>query len=265
LVGAALGAAALGYYSVGYRLLNFLTDLIVGTVQTVSLPLYSRLGREGRPLRGAFLEMNRLLAFLAVPTFLGIALMAPAMVPAFFGPQWAPSVPVMQILAVVGLLRVAPAAASPALTAIGKPSINLYVNLGATVVATIGFVAVVSQGIVPVALVHLFVAIGLLPVTLVIVHRVLALPLQPYLRSYVPAVPAAALMAIVLVGAAWWADGWPSTLAGVMLLVAAGGAVYLGATRLAAPDLFRRARQAFIQEQSGTRWAEIPTILEEDL
>jgi len=264
-VGAVLGAAALGYYSVGYRLLNFLTDLIVGTVQTVSLPLYARLHREAEPLPNAFLAINRFLAFLAFPVFLGVALMAPAIVPVVFGAKWLPSVPVMQILAVVGLLRIAPAGTSPAVTALGKPSINLYVNLGATAVAAIGFVTVVSQGIVPVALVHLLVAICLLPVTLAIVHRVLALPIRPYLRSFGPSLLGAALMAIAVVGVALWAGGWPATLAGVLLLAAAGGAVYLGSTRLVAPDLFRQARQTLFQEMSWTRWAGMPTVQEEDL
>jgi len=264
LVGAVLGAAALGYYSVGYRLLNFLTELIVGTVQTVALPLYSRLGGQEKALHKAYLEMNRLLAFLAVPAFLGTALMAPAIIPVVFGPQWIPSVPVMQILGLVGLLRIVPAGASPVLTALGKPSINFYVNLGATIVATAGFLLVVEDGIVPVALVHLFVAICLLPVTLVILRRTLALPIRPFLQSLGPALLGALPMTIVLLAVPWRSGGGPSTLSGVVLLVAVGGVAYMVATRLVAPDLYRQARQSIVQAMNIPCWEEVQATPEEE-
>ena len=244
VIGLALGATALGYYSVGYRMLTYLTMLLAGTVQAVSLPVLSRLQHDLGRFCNAFLTMLHYLALGAFPVFVGIAFVSPDIVPLVFGPRWTPSIPVMQVLALAGAAKILPLATATALVAHGHPGAQLRVNLVTTVLAVTGFVAVVGRGIVAVASVHLVVALLVIPLHAGLLRSVFDLrPGVTFQAIRTAGLGAVVMSAGLLPLTAVWAAPQPSFL-WLAVVIVVGAAAYLSATYWLGRDSYDRARRA---------------------
>jgi len=244
LIGLVLGATALGYYSVGYRLLSYLTQLVTGTVQSVALPVLSRLQADLERLRRVFIIMLEYLALGAFPVFVGIAFVAPELVPLVFGPRWSASIPVMQVLALAGAAKALPIATSTVFLAAGKPAIQLGLNVVTTSLAVIGFAVVVPRGIVAVALVHLLVNLLAAPLHAVVLRRSLGVPARRLAAAlHVPVAGLLLLGGVLFIMEAVRPDS-VMPIAWLVLKVALGAAAYLGGTFVLGRSLFTRARGA---------------------
>ncbi|HEX7022670.1 MAG TPA: lipopolysaccharide biosynthesis protein, partial [Trueperaceae bacterium] len=127
LIGYFLGPVALGYYTVAYRLLLILTDLLANTINQVALPAFARLQKEPKRLLDAFYKATNLASLVAFPCFVGLAVLAPELTRGVFGEKWLPSVPVMQVLALIGILHSVFNLNAPLMVAVGKPSWRLGV------------------------------------------------------------------------------------------------------------------------------------------
>ena len=124
LVGLFLGHAELGYYFVGSRISLILIDMFVAVVGTLSLPTFSRMQDDLPRMVRALQQLTFVTAAIAFPVFALTAALAPELITLLFGPQWYPSVAIMQWLA--------PAAA---LTTISWFDKGLFLGAGHTRVA----------------------------------------------------------------------------------------------------------------------------------
>jgi len=244
VIGLALGATALGYYSIGYRMLTYVTMLLAGTVQVVALPVLARLQKDVGRFRHAFLTMVHYMALGAFPVFIGIAFVSPDVVPVLFGPQWLPSVPVMQVLAVAGAVKLLPIATATAMVALGRPGVQLRLNLVTTALAVLGYVAVVGRGIVAVAAVHLAVGLLVIPLHAGLLDSVLNIRPAAYLRAMRSATLGVILMSAVLLPLTAVRLAPPPSLLWLALLIILGTATYVGATYGVGRDSYDRARRA---------------------
>jgi O-antigen/teichoic acid export membrane protein len=127
IISARLGAVQAGYYFRAYMLAVEYQKKISVVMGQVGLPLLARSGAEMAALRG---QMVRLLAILTFPMLAVLAVTAPQLVPWLFGPQWAPAVVPMQILAVGGASTLIMDAVGVALMASGRPRALLGFGFG---------------------------------------------------------------------------------------------------------------------------------------
>ncbi|OUC08590.1 sugar isomerase, partial [Litorilinea aerophila] len=238
LIGYFLGPTLLGYYTVGYRLLLVLIRVVTGIINSVAFPTFSRLQAEPVRLQRAFYRTTQYTSLLAFPVFIGLAVLAPEVVPALFGRQWMPSIPVMQILAFIGILQSILAFNMSVLRASGKPSWELGIMLLNTVFSILGFLVAVRWGIVAVAASFVLVGYILAPVSYWTVNRVLPLAFQTYLSQFVPPLAASAAMVAAILGvkALLMPLGWHPLLS-LALYVAIGGLAYLTCLILVARSL----------------------------
>ena len=244
VIGLMFGATALGYYAVGYRMLTYVTTLLAGTIQTVALPVLSRLQQDLGRFRHALLAMWEYLALGAFPVFVGIAFVSPGIVPVLFGPGWTPSIPVMQVLALAGAVKMLPLATSTALVARGRPGLQLRLNLVTTVLAVLGYVAVVERGIVAVALVHLVVALVVIPLHVGLLRSRFDIPPRAFFRATRTAGAGVLLMSAVLLPlTVLWKNAQSSVL-WLIIMIVIGAAVYLAATYCLGRSSYDRARRA---------------------
>lgn len=188
LVGAFLGSTALGYYTVGYRVLTTMTSLITSVVSQVSLPVFSKLQTDLDRLRSAFYTAVYYTSLISFPAFFGIAMLAPEITVAVFGEQWAPSAPVMRVLAFIGILHSVAYYNSSAILAMGKSSWRMGINVANAVGNLIAFSIAVQWGIVAVAAAYVLRAYILFPLPLWAVHKLIHFDLRRYVRQYAPAV-----------------------------------------------------------------------------
>lgn len=120
-VGWALGAAALGFYQIAYRLSNAPATEITQTISGVTFPAYSKVQNDVTKLRRGFFNTVRITTFISFPMAVGIAAVAPTFIKAFYSSEWLPIIPVIQLLAAYGLLRSLGATFGPVWKAVGRP------------------------------------------------------------------------------------------------------------------------------------------------
>ena len=151
LIGAVLGPVALGLYTLAYRVLLILTDVLVWTLEGVAFPLLSRLQDDPDRRRRAFYALASLSWAVALPCFLLLAILAPEVTDLAFGPHWADAVPVMQVLALVGIPHSLVYCNKAGINATGRPEVSMRLALLTAAVSVLAFLLVVRWGILAVA------------------------------------------------------------------------------------------------------------------
>ena len=132
------GLDALGYLNFAVRLVDEAGNLIATTVTKVAFAFFSAIERSGQSHARAFLMGTHAIMLVATPMLLGIAGVAPDLVPMLFGPKWAPAVFAVQVISFFWALRMSRLLAPAVLRAIGIQrtlASNALVGLIATVVA----------------------------------------------------------------------------------------------------------------------------------
>jgi len=207
LIGYFLGPVALGYYTVAYKLLLIMLQLLTTVTVKVALPTFSRLQQEPERMRQGFYQVTQLTSLISFPIFLGMATLAPELVPILFGKQWIPSIPVMQILAFVGILISVEHFTSTVIMAMGKPSWKLGLSCINSVINVIGFAIAVRWGIAAVAAAYVIRGYMLSPLSFFAVQKLIRLQLKPYLSLFFPPIVGSIGMIVTIVISRYYLDG----------------------------------------------------------
>jgi PST family polysaccharide transporter len=241
LIGAFLGPAALGFYTVGSRMLRMLIQVTSSLIDRVSFPLYSRLQDQPARLKAAFYKSTAFASLIAFPVFLATAVLAPEVVELFFGPKWADSIPVMQILAFFGLIQVLTYLNGTTIKALGKPG-WLVVIVGITAGLKVGaFLVAVQYGLIAVAVAATLVGWIVAPLYYWGVKRLVDVSLSEYWRSLQVPVVGSILSAVAMLGARYLLED-ARPLVVLPVAGAVGAAVYYVSVRLLAPPLAAEVR-----------------------
>jgi PST family polysaccharide transporter len=240
LVGYYLGPVALGLYTVAYRLLRIMVNITTNVIGAVAFPVFARIQEQREKVERAYHKAMGLTSFVAFPAFVGVMVIAPELVPLLFGNKWLSAVPVMQILAVVGLLEAVLFAPGVVMKALGKPSWRLAIAVLTTVVTVIGFLVVVRLGIVAVAASFAIVNLALAPITLRAVRRLVGTDFRSVGRQILPPVIASASMALAILGLSV-PLGHAHRSIQVVIYVISGAVVYLAIIRAIDRPMLREA------------------------
>ena len=127
-VGKYFGVAALGLYQMAYLLSNVTTTDLVYSISQIAFPAYSKIQNDRASLSEAYLKVIRGVAFAAVSVALILFAFASELVTLFFGEQWLPMVPVLEVLALAGLARSIQSTAVPIFLAMDRPKIHSEIN-----------------------------------------------------------------------------------------------------------------------------------------
>ena len=105
VIGSLLGAQALGFYTFAFNLTGRPVSRINPIVTRVAFPVFCKIQDDQARLRRGFLQVVHLLTTVNAPLLIGLAAVAPVLVPGVFGPRWLPAVPLVELLSGVALLR----------------------------------------------------------------------------------------------------------------------------------------------------------------
>jgi O-antigen/teichoic acid export membrane protein len=151
-VGWFFGATALGFYQLAYRFSNAPATEVTHVISRVAFPAFSKVQDDTERLRDGFFEALQLTAIIGFPVAGGIVAVAPQFVDVVLGTQWRPMIPLIQVLALWGLLRAVGSNVGPVLRAIGRPDILTRLQLLKVVlIAAFIFPAASQFGVVGVA------------------------------------------------------------------------------------------------------------------
>jgi PST family polysaccharide transporter len=238
LIGYFLSPVALGYYTISYRVLQVMTQLLVKTTKDVALPTFSRLQNDLRKFRKAFYTATKLTSAIAFPCCLGMVVLAPELVIVIFGEQWLPAVPIMQILAFTGMVRSISFFKSSVFLAMSKPSWWLWLSMLSVILNFLGFAISYRWGIVAVTFAYTIRSIIVFPIGQWAVSLLIKTPLLTYLRQFVAPLLSAVIMAsaILIVKELFLNSFNPGIV--IFLSTIFGMIIYGVSIRLFSPQLF---------------------------
>jgi O-antigen/teichoic acid export membrane protein len=199
LIGYYLGPVALGYYSVAYKLLLVMIELLSGVVDKVSMPTFAKLQTNIPKLRDAFYKVTWSTSVLTFPCFLAMSMLSSSIVLVFFGSQWVQSIPVMQVLALSGISATIISYNSSLLKALGKPGLLLGLSSLSTLLSVISFLVVVKWGILAVALAFVIRGFVWAPVPILVTRSRLKTDLYKYFSLFLTPLIASLIMALVII------------------------------------------------------------------
>ncbi len=136
-VGKLLGATALGFYQLAYRISNMPAIEYSHLIARVTFPAYSKMQDNVIKLKEAYLKVLKLTAFLSVPIAGMIFILAPEFTKIFLTEKWMPMVPAMQVLALYGMLRAIGATTGVVFMAVGRPEIRTKIQTAQLVLLAI--------------------------------------------------------------------------------------------------------------------------------
>ena len=199
LVGYFLGEVALGYYAIAFRVLQVMTQLLVGTTNQVALPTFSKLQEEPERFRQAFYRVTQFTSLVAFPTFAGMAALTPELIVSVFGEQWIPSIPVMRVLAFAGIINSLSFFNNSVFMAMGKPAWKLWLTIfEATFTLTI-CLTVIKWGIGAVVSAYVISTYLAFPISLRAVKELINVPIRTYLQQFItPAIATLIMVAVIL-------------------------------------------------------------------
>lgn len=126
LVGRLLGTTMLGLYAVAMSLANFASDYFGGRIYRVMYPAYSKLQGDTVQLKRAFLNVLRYISLLAFPMALGVFFLGGDFIRLTYADKWLGAIPVLRVLAWVGISNLMLLATDSVFMAMGKPNLSFW-------------------------------------------------------------------------------------------------------------------------------------------
>lgn len=227
IAGRSFSAHELGLYSEALFLTLIITARFLPPINEVAFPAYAELHKAGRPLGPMFLKIQRMVALVVAPAYIGLSLVAEPAVLTVFGAKWAEMAPI-----VAGLALAMPALAlqivcSPATNGMGRPAIYMLTNGAGAALFPLLFLATVSAGPQGLVAAWWIGAPALLAVTYAATLPQIGVSWRALAEALAPAVLATAAMAVAVLAVRAALAELPSPVE-LGLLAAVGAAIYLG-------------------------------------
>jgi PST family polysaccharide transporter len=232
-IGAVLGPASLGLYSIGFRLPELLVMNLTLVAGRVLFPAFASVAHHALPQ--AFLVSLRYTVMISLPLAVGLAALAHPVIVAVFGAKWQGSVTPMRVLALYALARTLNIPAGTAYKAAGRPQVLLALGIPRLVVLVISIALLVDRGIVAVAACQVGAALLVALLSTMLAVRLLSLSWRQLGSALWPPLVAAAPMGAIMLAVAEVLAPWPALVAGTLL----GAGVYVAVLWLVAREALR--------------------------
>jgi len=151
LIGMTLGSTAVGLFNLPERLFAQTHSALIAPFAAVAMPVASAMQDHRETLHKAMESAIRMSSILSYPTFAGGFVIAPFAIPLVFGEQWAPSVPIFQILMVVGIRAPMTAIILGVFRGVGRPDVVVWITLTSIITTSILLAFTYQYGIVAIA------------------------------------------------------------------------------------------------------------------
>src|SRR5687768_14246241 len=201
---------------------------------------------DDRPrMADIWIRATRLVGMISIPALVGLAIVAPDFVEVVLGPKWSDAAPVIQILALVGIIQSLQTLCGEVLLALGRANWLLRFTALWFVASLTSFVIGVQWGVIGVAVCYAIATALVEPVRTYITARALGTSLWSFVSALGGVVQAAVLMAGFLLLARWalLAAGVPAA-GRLAILVVSGGGVYVASCLWRAPEVVSEIRIA---------------------
>lgn len=137
ILGVTAGAAAVGIFGFAWRLVDMPRSAIASGLMSYALPTFARRQSQIGELRALFCKATWGTALIVMPLFIGLAAVAPQLVPWLFGEKWQDAILPVQLLAMMVAVSQVMIFAPTVMTAVKRPTMTLASDTVATLFALI--------------------------------------------------------------------------------------------------------------------------------
>jgi lipopolysaccharide exporter len=224
IVGRRLGAEALGFYTMAFRVPEMVIINVFNVLSAVAFPLFALARGDPARLRRGYLAGVRLQSAYGMGAGVGLAMVAPMLVHVVFGPRWEASVVPLQALALYAAFRSLGIGAVDVYKGIGRTGLAAALSLARLAVLVPALLIAVRFGIGAVAWTQAAVALALALLMQAVASRILGLPVASLGAALAPAAAAGLGVAIGAGAVRLWLPGaeWVRLAAGVLAGAIAG-------------------------------------------
>ncbi len=218
-VGRVLGAMALGFYQMAYRISNMLETEITQVISTVTFPAYAKIQDKKARLRKAYFRIMRLIIAISLPITVGMVLLAPEFTQIFLSEKWVPMVTAMQLLAVAGLIKSIVSTGSPLFIGSGYPKYEFYMQLirGVIIIVAI-YPFIIFMGIKGAALAVILSITGMLVIWYPLSQKITKASWRKYFDTFWPPLFCSLLMVgSIYIAKLYWNPIGQSLVAGISI------------------------------------------------
>ena len=236
-IGYALGAPAVGQFTIAKKIVELLNQLLMQPLARVGISGFA--AYAGRPAQlAALLQRTAEVGALAVcPSFVGLAFIAPDLMPLAFGPQWLPSVPIIQVFAVLGAITPLIWIQNALLCGTGRAGLQLALGVVATIILLAGFAVVQPLTLAGFAAVIVARSYLTFPLRLLLVHKTSGIdPRRSVATSLRPLLASLMMLSALFVVSGLLPEGLHRA-SRLLILVTTGGLAYGAALLLLARPL----------------------------
>jgi O-antigen/teichoic acid export membrane protein len=220
LVGWFFTATSLGFYQIAYRFSNAPATEVTHIISRVAFPSFSKVQNDIDRLRMGYFRVVQLSTTIGFPMAAGIAAITPQFVLVVLGNQWAPMIPLMQVLAIAGGLRTFAANSGAVFKAVGRPDLDTQLQvLKTTTIALAIYPAAKYFGVLGVALVILGSALLMQPLVIYVLLPLIDGTLQELISRLIYPFLSSALMFLIVVGTDRYFFTYASSLNLIILIV----------------------------------------------
>ncbi|HEX6791341.1 MAG TPA: MOP flippase family protein [Candidatus Krumholzibacteria bacterium] len=228
VIGVMMGPVPLGYYDMASRLISRPYQIVNPVFTRVAFPVFSAVQKDRDRLRKGYLELMEVLNALTIPVYLGMMALATPFVLVQLGEKFAPTIPLLHILCIVGLAFAISSPAGSLILACGRADIGFYLNILRTGLILGGIWIASRWGLSGIAWAMVVVVAAIMfPVHAWVRWKLVRMRLGEFLRVAAPFFWSALTAALVCVAGSRLVH-WPGPLVELLVLGTVYGAIYAG-------------------------------------
>ena len=105
LIGKFLGAEALGFYTLAYKIMLYPLQNISWVIGKVMFPAFSKIQKDLERLKRSYLKVVKVVSLVTFPMMTVLLFSAREVIIVIFGEQWAPVIPLIRIFCLCGAVQ----------------------------------------------------------------------------------------------------------------------------------------------------------------
>jgi len=240
LIGRFLGATPLGIYTLAYRIMLYPLQTITTVISRVMFPVYSQIQDDDARFRSIYLRTAGMIALVTFPMMVGLWVVAEPFVLSVFGPKWALAVPLIKILAPIGMVQSVAATVGAIYQAKGRTDVMFRWGGALGVILVAAFAVGLRWGIIGVAVAYAVATMIIAAPSFAIPFRFIGLRLGDLAATLSRPLIGSLLMAAVVL-AIRTALVHATNLVALQVLVATGAVTYILVSWVVNREQFREA------------------------
>lgn len=201
IVGRVLGDVQLGFYQMAYNLMLTPIQNISSVIASVLFPAFARIQDDDERFRRAYVRACMLTGLITFPVMAGLGVVADPLIRAVLGQRWIPTIPIFQILSVVGLMQSVLTTVGIIYQAKGRTDWMFRLSVFTLCVCVSAFVIGVHFGTMGVAWAYALANWGILFIPcFAFPFRLIGLKMRDFVVALLPQLAVTAVMALCCLG-----------------------------------------------------------------